>query len=100
MLGLVRVCPVGDIPFRPVNNVDKLAIHGPHPHRTKIEKMAASISSNEIRTLKRIALAEPSQNLPVEDVRRLKELAYVRDSGEGLRVTKEGMMWIVGGEDD
>jgi hypothetical protein len=62
--------------------------------------MTASISPREVLTLKQIALGEPLEDLAVEDIGRLKALGYIRDSANGLRVTQEGMMWIVRGKDD
>jgi hypothetical protein len=62
--------------------------------------METRMTDNEIQALRQIADAVPTDELASGDVERLMSLGYVRAAAEGLQVTPEGMMWIVGGRDD
>jgi hypothetical protein len=58
------------------------------------------ITEPEIRTLRQIAEAGSLDDSHVQHIERLKRLGYVKDTDHGLRLTPEGMMWVVGGTDD
>ncbi|MET0970845.1 MAG: hypothetical protein ABWY18_16730 [Tardiphaga sp.] len=60
----------------------------------------APITEPEIKALRQIAETGSPVGGHVQHIERLKLLGYVSDTGNGPRLTPEGMMWVVGGTDD